>query len=144
MDSPSYKEIVRRLAVIMIALWWGGLNCVAGCLLAPSSAAASEPHCSMSMEGDCCLSQTGSKDTASTVAVTSPSASLQPLACCSLEAISAEVKRDVRSLDVVAIIPPISWQHSTPERITHAALLDRWACLPDRGGTYLLHCVFLI
>jgi hypothetical protein len=98
----------------------------------------------MSTEGDCCLLQAGSKDTPVGAAIASPSTALQPLACCSLEAISAEIKRDVRALDGTALTPVLSWTQDAPTREIRIALPDRWIRLPDRGGTYLLHCVFLI
>jgi hypothetical protein len=144
LDSLTTWTTIRRLAVVLIALWWGGLNCLTGCLFAPSATATGVSHCAMSTEGDCCLLQAGSKDSPAGATIASPSTALQPLACCSLEAISAEIKRNVRALDGTALTPVLNWRQDTPAREIRTALPDRWARLPDRGGSYLLHCVFLI
>jgi hypothetical protein len=140
---PTIWETVQRLAVIMIALWWGGLNCLTGCLFAPSDDVAAMSHCSMSAEGDCCLSQADSEDESVGDAIGSVSVK-QSLSCCSLEAFSAEVKHNLRGLDVV-VAPQVSSRiNFAPESKPRVGHLDRWARLPDRGGTHLLHCVFLI
>jgi hypothetical protein len=98
----------------------------------------------MSPEGDCCLSQAGTDDDSVGVAIGSESAVRQSLSCCSLEAISAEMKRNPRGVDGV-IAPLVSSRiNFLPEYKPRVDRLDRWARLPDRGGTHLLHCVFLI
>jgi hypothetical protein len=98
----------------------------------------------MSTEGDCCLLQADSKDALPGTALAPPSTALQSLACCSLEAISAEVKCAVHTLDGTSITPVLSWLQDKPAREIRAVLPDRRVRLPDRGGTYLLHHVFLI
>ncbi len=133
-----------RLAAIIVALWWGGLNCLTGCLLAPPSAAANESHCSTSAESDCCLSQAGSEDDAAVAAIGSPSTARQPSSCCSLEAFSAEVKRQLRDMDGATAVQVSSRINYAPQGMPSADIPERWARLPDRGGTHLLHCVFLI
>ena len=141
---PPTWTTVQRLAVVMIALWWGGLNCLTGCLLAPSDDAATEGHCSMSAEGDCCLSKAGADDQPDDLVIGSESAVRQSLSCCSLEAISAEVKRNLRGVDgmIAGQVPGrIDFLSEYKPRVDR---LDRWGRLPDRGGTHLLHCVFLI
>ena len=138
------RKTVHRLAAIMIVLWWGGLNCLAGCIAAPVDVAAPS-HCSMSAEGDCCLSEaSGNKDEPPGAYIGSPSTSLQPLACCSLEAYSADERRDVRAKDGAAVTPAPSRLSYAPTHEAPVQLPDRWVRLPDRGGTYLICCVFLI
>jgi hypothetical protein len=126
-------------------LWWGGLNCLAGCLIAPSGLAA-ESHCSMSSEGDCCHSRAGSENDPALESVGAPSTLLQPLACCSLESYLAEMSRDMRprATDGAVFAAVLSLIEFIPESEPPIQLPDRWARLPDRGSTHLLYCVFLI
>jgi hypothetical protein len=140
---PNWKT-VHRLAVIMIAFWWGGLNCLTGCLLAPSGDAATESHCSMSAGGDCCLSQAGSEDEPAGEAVGPASTASQPLSCCSLEAFSAEVKRNTHGTEEAPLAQISSWLNDDQKHNLHVDRPTNWVRLPDRGGTHLLHCVFLI
>ena len=126
-------------------LWWGGLNCLIGCAVPSVEVDAVASHCSMSAEGDCCHSQAGGEDVPSNVTVGSQSTASEPLACCSLEAYSAEVKREMRGLGA-PVLTLQQWNRVSLafESSPRAQLPDRWAHLPDRGGTRLLYCVFLI
>ena len=136
---------VHGLAAVMIMLWWGGLNCLVGCAVPSVEVDDVASHCSVSAEADCCHHQAGGEDLPSSATVASQSTASETLACCSLEAYSAEVKRETRGLSVPAITLP-QWNrvNFTFESDTRARLPERWAHLPDRGGTRLLYCVFLI
>ena len=144
-SSRANRRTVHGLAAVVIMLWWGGLNCLIGCAVPSAKVDAVASHCSVSAEGDCCHSKAGGEDVASDASVGSHSTAIQPLACCSLEAYSAEVKRETRGLGGPAITLP-QWNrvNFAFESDTRAQLPERWAHLPDRGGTRLLFCVFLI
>jgi hypothetical protein len=143
-DWLATKRIIQLHFPIFILLWWGGLNCLAGCLI-PMGGADGESHCSMDgAGGDCCHIQAGGKKSLLPKSVGAPSTSIQSLSCCSLLSLSADVSRDVRAADGSAISAKSSRTGFIPESEPRIQLPDRWARLPDRGGTYLLHCVFLI
>lgn len=141
---PATKRMVQLHFFILILLWWGGLNCLSGCLIPPAGANG-ESHCSMSGEGgDCCLAQAGGEESLSPKSIGTPSTSIQSLSCCSLLSLSGEVSRDVRVAGGAATSAILSRMEFTPESEPRVQLPDRWARLPDRGGTHVLHCVFLI
>jgi len=141
---PATKRMVRVHFAIFIMLWWGGLNCLSGCLI-PKAGAGGESHCSMAGEGgDCCHARGGGEESLSSKSVGAPSTSIQSLSCCSLLSLSGDVSRDVRAVDGAATSAILSQVVFSPESIPRVQLPDRWARLPDRGGMRLLHCVFLI
>ena len=141
---PATKRMVQVHFAVFIMLWWGGLNCLSGCLL-PKAGASGESHCSMNgAGGDCCQTQAGGEESVSSKSVGAPSTSIQSLSCCSLLSLSGEAGRDVRATDGAADSPISSRIEFTPESKPRVQIPDRWARLPDRGGTQLLHCVFLI
>ena len=131
------------LAALMVVLWWGGLNCITGCLIAPPDAAA-ESLCSMIAEGDCCQTEADDEDAPSSASIGTRSTSSQPLVCCSLEGVTAEVNRNAPFIDGGAVTAVLSRLSFTRESEPRAQFPDRWARLPDRGSTHLLYCVFLI
>jgi hypothetical protein len=138
---PAAKRLVRLYFAVFILLWWGGLNCLSGCLILKADADG-ESHCSMG--GDCCQTMAGGEESLSSKSIGSPSTSVQSLSCCSLLSLSGEAGRDVRAVDGAAISAILSRMEFAPESEPRAQLPDRWARLPDRGGTHILHCVFLI
>lgn len=143
-DWRATKRMVRLHFSIFILLWWGGLNCLSGCLIPPAGANG-ESHCSMGgAGGDCCQTQTGGKKSLLSKSIGAPSTSIQSLSCCSLLSLSGEAGRDVRAVDGAATSAILSRIGFTPESEPRVQLPDRWARLPDRGGTHLFHCVFLI
>jgi hypothetical protein len=145
-DRKATKRMVRLHFAIFILLWWGGLNCLSGCLI-PQIGAKGESHCSMGGDGgDCCQTRAGGggKESLSSKSIGSPSTSVQSLSCCSLLSLSGESGRDVRAVDGAAASAILSRIEFTPESEPRVQIPDRWARLPDRGGTHLLHCVFLI
>src|SRR5262245_43040943 len=99
---PATKRMVRLYIAVFILLWWGGLNCLSGCLI-PKDGANIESHCSMGGEGGaCCHTQAGGEESLSSKSVGAPSTSLQSLSCCSLLSLSGEAGRDMRAADVAA------------------------------------------
>jgi len=135
--------MIRLHFAVFILLWWGGLNCLSGCLI-PKADADSESHCSMGRAGgDCCHTRAQGKESHSSKSVGAPSTSILSLSCCSLLSLSGDVSRDVRAVDGAATSAMFSRIGFTPERMPRVQLPDHWARLPDRGGTRLLHCVFL-
>jgi hypothetical protein len=141
---PATKRMIRLQFAVFILLWWGGLNCLSGCLI-PKAGAYGESHCSMGGEGgDCCHTRAGGEESHSSKSVGAPSNSIQSLSCCSLLSLSGDVSRDVRAVDGADTSAILSRIGFTPESMPRVQLPDRWARLPDRGGTRLLHCVFLI
>lgn len=143
LSSLPVGRSVRCLAAIAVVLWWGGLNCLAGCLLAPSEGAV-DSHCSMSTEGDCCLSQAGGEDPNLPESIEPHSSSLQTLSCCSLEAYSAEAGRKVRAVNGAILMAAWSRAGFAVDDDPRVQSPGRWTRVPDRGGTRLRCCVFLI
>jgi hypothetical protein len=145
LDWQITKNMVRRHFALLLLLWWGGLNCLTGCLTSLANFSG-ESHCPTSGEGgDCCRTPAGDHGAHSSSTIGSPSTSLPSSICCSLLSLSAEVRReDVQAVNgsmTAAIESRI--EHSL-ERRSSVQFLNRRIRLPDRGGTYLLHCVFLI
>jgi hypothetical protein len=142
-DWPTIKRIIQHCFAVFLLLWWGGLNCLSGCLTADTDAAG-ESYCPMSGKGgSCCHAQSG-KTSRSSKSIGAPSSSLQSLSCCSLLSLTAEERRDTHAHDeatATAIFNPIEF---TPESEPRAEFPGQWARLPGRGGTHILHCVFLI
>ena len=142
LQSPTMRfnwratiRMIRLHFAVFIMLWWGGLNCLSGCLITKAGADG-ESHCSMS--------GAGGEKSVSSKSVGAPSTSIQSLSCCSLLSLSGEAGRDVRATDGAVASPISSRIEFTPESKPRVQIPDRWARLPDRGGTQLLHCVFLI
>jgi hypothetical protein len=141
---PTTKRMLQLHSAFFVLLWWGGLNCLSGCLI-PKAGVDGESYCSMGGEGgDCCHARAGGEESLSSKSVGAPSTSVQSLSCCSLLSLSGDVSRDLRAVDGAATSAILSRIGFTPESGPRAQLPDRWARLPDRGGTHLLHCVFLI
>jgi hypothetical protein len=56
------KRMSRLHFAIFILLWWGGLNCLSGCLI-PKAGDDGESHCSMGAGGgECCHTRAGGKE----------------------------------------------------------------------------------
>src|SRR5262245_57618264 len=124
---PTIKRIVQLHFSILILLWWGGLNCLSGCLIPPASANG-ESHCSMGAGGgDCCHTQAGGKGSLSSKTIGAPSTSIQSLSCCSLLSLSGESNRDVRIADGAATSAVLSRIEFTPESEPRVQFHDRWA-----------------
>ena len=92
--------------------------------------------------GECCVSKNDA-DRDSGDAIGSLGENANPLSCCSLESLTAESNRRSDN-DTALIAPQATNPELLPQTQVRAVRLDRWARLPDRGGTHALHCVFLI
>jgi hypothetical protein len=143
-DWPATKKIVLGHFALLLLLWWGGLNCLSGCLAAPADTAAEE-YCPMAGEGgDCGHRRARAKDLFTSESIGESSTPEQSQVCCSLETLTADVKRDAHAAaPATATVVPRRIEF-TPESFPRAQLPDRWVRLPDRGGIRLLHCIFLI
>jgi hypothetical protein len=138
------KRMIQFNFAVFILLWWGGLNCLSGCLI-PKADADGESYCSMGGEGGaCCHVQAGGEESLTSKSVGAPSTSVQSLSCCSLLSLPGDMSRDVRAVDGAVTSSILSRIGFIPESGPRVQLPDRWARLPDREGTHLLHCVFLI
>lgn len=146
LSSPT-GERSKRLAAIVLILWWGGLNCLTGCALSLPDAAI-ESHCSMSggdSEGDCCQSSARAQDSSTGQSIGASSRSTQSLSCCSLEAYAADVNRKLELVHGPAFIGMANWSLPLPIGEQHTLQpLTRWERPPARGSTYLRCCVLLI
>lgn len=140
------RRTVGRLAAVVVVLWWGGLNCLVGCAMSNASPDATSRHCLMTADGgDCCETRGIDDDVPGGLAFGAESSSIYPHACCSLEEYSAEVQRRLdRVTEGPVIIPNFGGVRPVLECAPPTSLPDHWARLPDRGGTRLLHGVFLV
>ena len=78
-DWPPTKKMILHHFAVLLMLWWGGLNCLSGCLTSLTSVIG-ESHCSMSGEGgDCCQTQTGAEESLSSKSIGAPFTSFQSL-----------------------------------------------------------------
>jgi|SRR5262245_1883796 len=143
-DLQGTKRLAQHHSVIFLLLWWGGLNCLAGCITAPNSAIG-ESHCSMRDAGDdCCQKTAGGEESGLSRSIGALSTSLPHPKCCTLESLSAEVSHNVRITNVLVPSAILGRLEFISESKPRTQLPDQLVCLPDRGGTYLFHCIFLI
>jgi len=143
-DLQETKRIAQYYPAIFLLLWWGGLNCLAGCMTAPNSAIG-ESHCSMSdKDGDCCEKNAGGEESGVSRKIGALSTSFPHPKCCSLESLSAEISHCVKVANVLVSSAILGSLKFISESEPLSQLPDQWVRLPDRGGTYLLHCIFLI
>ncbi len=146
---PSHSsQIIRRLAALTIALWLGGLGCLIGCEINVSAASDDERNilnrtsssCPLSSGHTCCHSAKDNRERPS--ADTTPQ-STDTMSCCPFAGESAVVSKP-RITDSLALISTANRVLSAPNVETYSVRLTNRSLLPDRGSTYLLHCVFLI
>ncbi len=152
---PSSSNILmaRRFLSITFALWLGGLGCVLGCapgaFAAEERDAASESNASTAVsctEHACC--QTSPRTTREKP--DTKTASLEPhpvvtgaMSCCALAGQTADTARKSPVDGGVAPVP-IARTLFVPSADLTATSFAQQTWLPDRGGTYLRCCVFLI
>lgn len=140
-------ERSKRLAAMVLILWWGGLNCLTGCALTMPDTLV-ESHCSMSegdAEGDCCQSSAREQDSSTGQSIGASSSSAPPLNCCSLEAYAADVNRKLDLAHGPTFIGVANWSAPLLTVEQHRPQpLTIWERPPDRGSTYLRCCVLLI
>jgi hypothetical protein len=151
------KNTWNRLAATFLMLWWGGLNCLSVCAIAPSA----PDHCSVPAiveapieSGDdhhCCVAAEHCEDTSErtdAAANIAPKGSApQPvphLECCALENHQANTEPQSRNSVNQDKTQAPRIAASNPDSISGYGTFHRSARLPDRGGTHLRICVFRI
>lgn len=145
--------MTRRFLSITFALWLAGLGCVLGCapgvLAAEERSAASESitliPASCTEHACCQTSPLATSEKPNTKA-----ASLEPhpevtgaMSCCALAGQTADTARKSPVDGGVAPVP-IARTSFVPGADLTATSFAQQTWLPDRGGTYLRCCVFLI
>jgi hypothetical protein len=142
------RSVTRRLGALALALWLGGFGCLLGCEPMASAAtmthaahaqAADEPH--GAMNHSCCHRAKKSAGATTSVELGSKANAGQSSCPFSSPAINASRKVGVKS----AASTPV--RNALPEVARASLSFDPSivrARPPDRGGTYLRCCVFLI
>ncbi len=146
--------VMRRLVALALVLWLGGVMCLVGCERDVFAATAVESSgagalqdtgegasCPLSAGHDCCRAKVSRDGQPS---VETPTRSLPLTRCCPLAGQTAEQVRKAGIVDAPAaitshVLPFISGVETLP-----ASFLSGQRRVPDRGGTYLRCCVFLI
>ena len=146
---PSRLSVaIRRLAAYTLVLWLAGAGCIIGCSgevvgAAPadeSPASIREDSCPAFSGHGCCHRAESTGDTAS---VRTLPKYPENIFRCPLAGQTADPARKVSSSDA----PPALEAHglwAAPEALISATLPASRLRVPDRGGTYLRCCVFLI
>ena len=144
--KPTIGNAVARAFAIAIALWWGGLNCLAGCGVLLPTLSHSSRHSSDEPVAECC--QKNHRETPSTAASSTPT--LQTLLesgsrhrLCPFEDVLADFPRLQKEVGTETVIALNVFESSTRE-IVRYPWLDASTHLADRGGTHLRCCVFRI
>lgn len=151
------KRTRYRLAATFLMLWWGGLNCLSVCAMAPSAS----DHCSapaiieapIGSEDDhhCCVAADDCEDTGerteAAVNIAPRGSAPRPapqLECCALENHQANTEPQSRNSVNQDKTHAPRVAASDPDSISGYGTFHRSALLPDRGGTHLRICVFRI
>jgi len=147
-SQSQFAGVTRRLVAVALVLWLGGTACLLGCEAGVSVATVDSPQASTSAEScplsagrDCCHRAEGGRDEAS---VGTQSSSPDAMMCCPLAGHSAVAagKSSVADAPVAALGIGETLPASSGK--TLATTPAGGLCIPDRGGTYLRCCVFLI
>ena len=144
---PSiFGLLTRRLVASVLVLWLAGVGCIIGCEIKASAAhkeeaqAASEGEsCSMSSGGHDCCQKEGANGTTN---VGTPKHAAH-VSCCPLAVVSADPARKVSTKDVPVAVAGRGLLAVPDSRIS-TPLPSYRLRVPDRGGTHLRCCVFLI
>jgi hypothetical protein len=147
--------VTQRLAALALALWLGGIGCLVGCGTAVFAAPAGEPHvisasqdtgatesCPLSAGHDCCRRAKSVRD--GTASLETLPQSIPTMGCCPLAGQSADPVRKTRLTDAP---PEVAGSKLLPTSHTGTYIIAEppgRRRVPDRGGTYLRCCVFLI
>ncbi|MCA1629686.1 MAG: hypothetical protein LC785_06340 [Acidobacteria bacterium] len=148
-------RLPRRLAAFGLALWIGGVGCLFGCEMTVSAAGARDRHAAGQKEsaratshGCCHAAKKKKSGAAATVAASD--ISVRPAARadgaisqCPFSNPAIDPARKVRAEDTQALAT-VSPRALAPEVKTFAFNPPLKPLAPDRGGTYLRCCVFLI
>ncbi|MGH9903320.1 MAG: hypothetical protein ACRD68_16055 [Pyrinomonadaceae bacterium] len=150
MRTPLLKNcrIIRRLTALTLVLWLGGVACLIGCEIKVSAAVPQTPDAAESCPAfgghDCCPQSKGDRAERDAASVnTLPQGHNNP-SCCPLYGLPSDPARKISSADAPLALDgggpslPAPDAHKTSVR---SAGTQR---VPDRGGTYLRCCVFLI
>ena len=143
---------MKRIAAFGLAVWLTGLGCLFGCEMNVSAAAtnAHEPAQAESchaMAHDCCHAmkshESGKSDTAQTVSLVPWPGARGEMSPCPFANPAAESARKAHGVQAVADSTPRAQPPASEARILPREFMGR-VLVPDRGGTYLRCCVFLI
>ncbi|HVF87438.1 MAG TPA: hypothetical protein VM866_07600 [Pyrinomonadaceae bacterium] len=138
----------RRLVALTLVLWLGGAGCVVGCEMMPRVFASdptplsdSTASCPARSGPDCCHQQNSNRVVTSFG--TTPQTPRAP-ACCPLAGQAAEAPHKIRfgGKPLIVIVDRLLLASSIAAE--KAAWTTAQTRVPDRGGTYLRCCVFLI
>lgn len=139
------RRTIQSLLALGLVMWWGGLNCLVGCLAMSDRAQAAEPETCPMAGHSCCKTPVAQGETNSEPSAPMLAAPVDLLDCCALQEQAAEptpasaknslmhicAKAAVPQFSAVVVAQPI---HSFHPR----------SYLPDRSDTRLRCCVFLI
>lgn len=145
---PSiFGLITLRVVASVLVLWLAGVGCIIGCEIKAS--AAHEEEVQVASEGescpvsssrhDCCRKE----DADGTANVETPK-HVAHISCCPLAVVSAvDPARKVGTKDVPVAVA-VRGLHAVPDSRISTPLPSNRLRVPDRGGTHLRCCVFLI
>ena len=140
---------LRRLAALALVFWLAGVGCVLGCEMKVSAAPAvdSEPvvegvegdSCPAFSDGNCCHKSA----TTGPLSFGSLPFEQKLPSCCPFAKGAADPPRKASKLEAPA--EATEKRFASTQRVkTTLRLPARSPLIPDRGGTHLLCCVFLI
>lgn len=144
----------RHLMIIALAMWLAGVGCFVGYCEPKVLAAAASHHSDTdrsapfnSQHSSCHVPQNGGASSTSVASTDSP----QPLpspphtaSCCPLAGLRTEAARKLLLADEDAVTQAYHDALFAQQTETLALAADKRPYIPDRGGTYLRCCVFLI
>lgn len=148
-SQGQFGGITRRLIAVGLVLWLGGAACVLGCEAGVSAATVDASQASTSIEScplkaaghECChQGEEGSDEVSSGTISSSPDGMM----CCPLAGHSALAASKSSIADAPAAALSVRETLPVPREGMLVTSPARGLRVPDRGGTYLLCCVFLI
>ena len=144
---------MKRIAAFGLAVWLTGLGCLFGCEMNVSAAAATTAHepaqaeSCHAMAHDCChaMKSRGSEksDPAQAASLVSWPGARGEMSPCPFANPAAESARKAQGVEPVADSTPRAQPPALEARTFPREFAGR-VLVPDRGGTYLRCCVFLI
>ncbi len=150
-SQSQFGGITRRLIAIALGLWLGGAGCLLGCEISVSAAtlddasrvSAQTESCPLSVGSECCHHRAKENHDAGAVG-TAQSSSSGSMMCCPLSGQATEQARKLpRVPDPGTVYKPVGIAFDGNSLARLAQPLKEFH-VPDRGGTYLRCCVFLI
>jgi len=132
----SPKSIPIRLLCLVFSLWLGGIGCLAGCarVLLETGTAQGDSHA-------CCRK---AKQKSGTTAPNNIAGSMGSMSCCPLagQKCAFTSKRQIPEAGAIQSTQPLTFFQQVSAN--YSAFPIRRIRVPDRDGTYLRHCTFLI